>query len=96
MMTKELQHLKRALTKCKYPKWALDKVESKLLNNSQEDSTTQVEPSEENTSNPTRNTTGRNSNKDKHSKGQIDNPFTQALGESIKKTLQQIWYPDPF
>ena len=32
VLTKELQHLRRALTKCKYPKWALDKVAKRILN----------------------------------------------------------------
>ena len=69
---------------CKYPKWALDKVERKLLNNSQENSNTQGEPSEEDTNN-SGNTTGRDPNKDKHSKDHIVIPYTQGLGESIKK-----------
>ena len=32
LLNKEIQHLRRDLTKCKYPKWSLDKVERKLLN----------------------------------------------------------------
>ena len=27
LLNKEMQHLRKTLTKCKYPKWALDKVE---------------------------------------------------------------------
>ena len=89
LLTKELQYLRRALTKCKHPKWPLDKVERKLLNNSWEDRNTQVEHSEEDTSNPSSNTTGRHSNKDKHSKGYTGIPYTQGLGESIKKTCSK-------
>ena len=85
LLNKEIQHLRRALTKCKYPKWALDKVESKLLNNICQNSNTQGEPTEEETNNPSGKTTGRDPNKDKHSKGNIVIPYTQGLGERIKK-----------
>ena len=37
LLNKEI-HLRKALTKCKYPKWALDKVERKFINNNQEES----------------------------------------------------------
>ena len=30
LLQKEKQHLRKALTKCNYPKWALDKVEKRL------------------------------------------------------------------
>ena len=30
LLQKEKDHLRKALTKCKYPKWALDKVEKRL------------------------------------------------------------------
>ena len=33
LINKERQHLRRVLTECKYPKWALDKVERKFLKN---------------------------------------------------------------
>ena len=89
LLTKELQHLQRAQAKCKYPKWALDKEERKLFNNSQEDRNTQGEPLEEDTSYPSGNTTGRDSHKDKCSKGLIVIPYTQGLGESMKKTCSR-------
>ena len=62
LLIKELQHLRKALTKCKYPKWALDKLERKIFN-SQEDSNLQGEIPEEDTSNPSGNTTGRDPNR---------------------------------
>ena len=52
----------------------------------QEDSNTQGENSEEGTSNPSGNTTGRDPNKEKHNKGHIVIPYTWGLEESIKKT----------
>ena len=84
LLTKELQHLRRVLTQCKYPKWALVKVERQIIN-SQEDTTTQGE-NPEGTSNPSSNTTGRDPNKEKQSKGHIIIPYTKGLGESLKKT----------
>ena len=30
LLCKEMNHLRKALTECKYPKWALDKVEKRL------------------------------------------------------------------
>ena len=62
-------------------KRALDKVERKFLNNNQENSNTKGEPSK----NPSGNTTERDPNKEKYSKGHIVIPYTQGLGESIKK-----------
>ena len=50
LLTKELQYPKRVLTKYKYLKWALYKVERKIFN-SQEDSNTQGENPEKGTSN---------------------------------------------
>ena len=38
------QTLRKVLTKCKYPKWALDKVERKFLNKNWENSNTQRDP----------------------------------------------------
>ena len=87
LLIKELQHFRRALTKCMCPKWALDKVERKLFN-SWEDSNTQRESPEEDTSNPSGNTTGWDP-KDKHSKGHIVIPYKQGLGECTKKTCSQ-------
>ena len=34
----EIQHLRKAFTKCKYPKWTLDKIERRFNSNNQEDS----------------------------------------------------------
>ena len=59
-------------------------VERKLLNNNQ-NSNTQGEPAEKDTNNPSSNTTGKESNKNKNSKGYIVIPYTQGLGECIKK-----------
>ena len=80
LLNKGLQHFRRALTKCKYPKWSVNKVERKLLNNSHENSNTKGEPKVEDTSNPTSNITGRDPTKDKHSKDHTVIPYSQGLG----------------
>ena len=66
LLTEDLQHFRRVLTKCEYPKWMLDKVERKIFN-SQEDSNMQGENPEDGTSNPSGYITGRDPSKDKHS-----------------------------
>ena len=85
LLNKEIKHLRRALTKCKCLKLAIGKVERKFLNNNCQNSNNQGEPTEVDTNDPSGNTTGRDPNKDKHRKGHIIIPYTQGLGESIKK-----------
>ena len=88
LLNKEIEHLRKALTKCKYPMYVLGKVERNFTNNSQEDSNVgndQEEPSEEDSNNPSSNKEGRDSTKEKYNKGCIVIPYTQGLGESIKK-----------
>ena len=91
-LNNEMQHLRKALIKCKYLKWTLDKVERKFINRSQEDSNdtnNQWEPNEEDSDNPISNTTGRYSTKEKYNVGHIVIPYTQGLGESAKKICRK-------
>ena len=62
----------KALTKCNYPKWALDKVEKRLNR-----STRQVNDGGNNSAQP--------ANHGVQSKGHIVIPYTQGLCESIKR-----------
>ena len=72
LLQKEKDHLRKALTKCKYPNWALDKVE-KRLNKSTRQATDGG-------------TTGAHSaTNEVQNKGHIVIPYTQGLCESIKK-----------
>ena len=96
LLNKEIQHPRKALTKCKYPKWALDKVERKFINGSQENSNvgnTQGEPSEEDSSNPSSNTTGRDSTKDKY-KAYSYSLYTGTRSEH-QEDVYKVWHPDP-
>ena len=59
LFNKELQHLREVLSKCKYPKWAIDKVQSKFLNSNQEENNTQEGTKEEGANSTSCNTTER-------------------------------------
>ena len=72
LLQQEKDHLRKALTKCKYPKWALDKVEKRLNRSTRQvtdGGTTGAQPA---------------TNEVKY-KGHIVIPYTQGLCESIKK-----------
>ena len=76
LLKQQKEHLRKALTQCKYPKWALDKVEKKL-NRSSSGAIDGV------------NSQGANSTpaatREVKSKGNIVIPYTQGHCESIKK-----------
>ena len=72
LLQQEKGHLRKALTKCKYSKWALDKVE-KTFNRS----TRQVNDGGTNSA--------QSANNEAKNKGCIVIPYTQGLCESIKK-----------
>ena len=72
LLQKEKDHLRKALTKCNYPKWALDKVE-KWLNKSTKQATDGGTTGAQSATNEATN------------KGHIVIPYTQGLCESIKK-----------
>ena len=76
LLKQEKEHLRKALTQCKYPKWALDK-EEKRLNRSSREAIDGV------------NKQGTNGSpaatREVKSKGHIVIPYTQGLCESIKK-----------
>ena len=76
LLKQEKEHLRKALIQCKYPKWALDKVE-KRLNRSSSEAIDGV------------NNQGANSTpaatREVKSKGHIVIPYTQGFCESIKK-----------
>ena len=78
LLKQEKEHLRKALIQCKYPKWALDKVE-KRLNRSSSEAIDGV------------NSQGANSTpaatREVRGKGHIVIPYTQGLCESLKKDL---------
>ena len=72
LLQQEKDHLRNVLTKCKYPKWALDKVEGRLNR-----SFRQVVDGGTNNA--------QAANQEVRNKGHIVIPYTQGLCESIKK-----------
>ena len=76
MLQQEMDHLRKALTKCKYPKWALDKVEKRLNR-----STSEVIDGVNNQGS----TVAHAVTREVQTKGHIVIPYTQGLCESIKK-----------
>ena len=70
LLDEELQHLKRALVRCKYPRWAINKVINKVINGNREDSgNTQV-------SNSAQDNTGTNA-------GHIVIPYIRGWGKAL-------------
>ena len=76
LLKQEKEHLRKALTKCKYPKWALGKVEKRLNRFSSE--------AFDGVNNQGANSTPAATREVKN-KGHIVIPYTQGLCESIKK-----------
>ena len=76
LLQQEKDHLRKALTKCKYSKWALDKVE-KRLNRSTGEVNDGVINQGTTAAQPVTNEVKK--------KGNIVIPYTQGLCESIKK-----------
>ena len=76
LLQQEKDHLRKALTKCKYPKWALDKVEKRLNK-----SISEVIDGANNQGT----TAGQAVTSEVKTKGHIVIPYTQGLCESIKK-----------
>ena len=75
LLKQEKEHLRKALTKCKYPKWALNKVEKRLNRPSSE--------AIDGVNNQGANSTPA-ATREVKSKGHIVIPYTQGLCESIK------------
>ena len=76
LLKTEKEHLRKALTQCKYPKWVLDKVEKRLNRPSREAIDGANSQGTTSTSAAT---------KEVKSKGHIVIPYTQGLCESIKR-----------
>ena len=76
LLQKEMEHLKKALIHCKYPKWALDRVEKRLTK----------PPSKVSNGADSQDTTGTQpTTNEVKTKGHIDIPHTQGVCISIKK-----------
>ena len=101
LLQRELQHLRKALARCKYPRWAINKVQSKILNSNQEDSSNnnmeqQTQTGENNqvqeNSNPSASTAPTTTSRPKSTMGYIVRPYTQGLSESLKTYVVSMGY----
>ena len=91
LLKDELKHLKEALGKCKYPNWAISRVQNKVINSNHDEirasdnnnsSTNEEDNSSTNSNNPVNTSTNARTNK--KSIGQIVIPYTKGTTESIK------------
>ena len=85
LLNQDLQHLRETLTKCKYPKGALDKIERKLSRSNQDGNNmdnNQDEPSGGNNDSNNGDPERRETTKDRYTKGHIVIPYTQGLGKA--------------
>ena len=87
LLGEELQHLKEALVRCKYPRWAINKVQNKVKNGKWE------EIGNDHVSNTMQDSNGLSNNSQttatpggRPSMGHIVLSYVQGLGESIKCT----------
>ena len=86
LLQQEMDHLRKALTKCKYPKWALDKVE-KRINKSTSKTIDGVN---------NHGTTGAQAvTNEVKMKDHIVIPYTQGLCKSIKKICGRYGIQNP-
>ena len=82
LLKDELKHLREALGKCKYPNWAISRVQNKVINSNWED----IRTSNNNNNNST----------NEENSGSINNTNSSNTGTSArttKKTLGQIVIP---
>ena len=83
LLQKEMKHLRKALTYCNYPMWALDKVEKRFTRSTGEvndGANSQGTAGTEPTTNEVK------------TKGHIVIPYTQGLCESIKRSVGGMVY----
>ena len=87
LLNEELQHLKEALVRWKYPRWAINKVQNKVLNGNQEDNgNNHVGNTSQDTSTSSGNNQTSTTSRGRPSMGHIVISYIQGLGESIKCT----------
>ena len=78
LLQQKKDHLRKALTKCKYPKWALDKVEKRLIR-----STSEVNDGVNNQGT----TAAQPITNEVKNKGHIVIPYTQGLVKASKRSV---------
>ena len=83
LLQKEMDHLKKVLTHCKYPKWAIDRVERRL----------NMHPSEESNDANNQGTAGiKPPTNEVKTKGHIVIPYTHGLCKASKSSVVSMAY----
>ena len=86
LLNEELEHLREALVRCKYPRWAIYKIQNKYNNNWEDNGNNNTNQGEDSTLGPNRGTcTEVSNNNNKSSAGKIVVSHVQGLGENLKK-----------
>ena len=82
LFNEELQHLKETLVRCKYPRWAINKVQNKVINGNREESgNTHVSNTTQDSNGPSDNSQTTSTPGGRPSMGHIVIPYVQALGK---------------
>ena len=96
LLNEELQHLKEALVRCKYPRWTINKVQNKVINGNWEDNgNTQVGNTLQNTNAPSSNSQTSTTTRGRPNKGH-SHPICSEPGGEHEVHLQQVWNSNSF
>ena len=86
-LNEELQHPKEALARFKYPQWAINKVQNKVINgNWEENCNNHVGNTAQGTNGTSDNSQASSTPRGRPTKGHMVIPYVQGLGETIKHT----------
>ena len=86
LLNEELEHLREALVKCKYPRWAIEKVQNEYINSNWEEDGNKNSNQEKPTQDTHQATTQKKGPpREKANAGHIVIPYFQGLRKSIKK-----------
>ena len=87
LLNKELQHLREALVRCKYPRWAINKIQNKFINNNWVGDGNNNTQAGNNTTQANNNSGGNSEDRPPRGRpniGHIVIPYVQGLGKSTK------------
>ena len=83
LLNEELQHLKEALSRCKYPRWAINKVQNKVIySNWEENGNKHVGNTAQGTNGTSNNSQASNTPRERPTKGHMVIPYVQGLGKA--------------
>ena len=86
LLNEELEHLREAFVRCKYPRWAINKIQNKYINNNWEENGNNNNSQQEDFtegSNRGTCTEDSNNNNNKPNAGHIVVPYLQGLRENL-------------